>query len=93
MVNIGTDVILYNNIDLLHTQAEASVGKNKTKNMLTAFKILNKSSLHHEFKQQKHNIKSHNCLLFVNHSILLHFTVFNVGMHGYLITIEILVVL
>lgn len=65
--------------------------------MLTAFKILNKSSLHHEFKQQKHNIiKSHNCLLFVNHALLMHFTVFKrkfkctVWMGGYLITSAIL---
>ena len=55
VVNIGTEVILYNTIALSHTHAEAWA---LLQGNYQHFQKINKTSLHHELKQQKHNNKN-----------------------------------
>ena len=62
MVNIGTEAILcilYNRIASSHTDSASptlQLLRAERKNKLPAFqKMINKSPLHHGFKQQKHN--------------------------------------
>ncbi len=59
VVNIGAEVTLYNKVASSHADSEAP-GASAGKNKLPAFKMINKSSLHHEFKQQKHHNNNNN---------------------------------